>query len=145
MDAAALRVTIDLLAKMHRQPAIDKVVAIEARGFILGGAVAHYLGVGFVPIRKRGKLPGPTFHQVYGLEYGVDAVEIHRDAISSGDRVLLVDDLLATGGTAEAAIRLIESAGGKVEACSFIIDLQSMDGRKRIESLGASVHSLVTL
>jgi adenine phosphoribosyltransferase len=122
---------------------IDKVVGIEARGFILAGAVAHQLSVGFVPVRKKGKLPWRTIQQSYELEYGTDVVEIHEDAIKPGEQVLLVDDLIATGGTAEAAIRLIEKVGGKVVGCSFIIDLPDLKGRDRLEKLGKTVLSLV--
>jgi adenine phosphoribosyltransferase len=119
------------------------VAGIEARGFILGGAVAHGLGAGFVPIRKRGKLPWKTAGHDYELEYGTDRVEMHLDAIASGDRVLLVDDLIATGGTALASIRLIEQMGGRlVEAC-FAIDLPDLGGRKRLEDAGWSVFTLM--
>jgi adenine phosphoribosyltransferase len=122
---------------------IDKVAGIEARGFILAGAVAHQLSVGFVPVRKKGKLPWKTIGQTYDLEYGTDTVEIHEDAVAKGDSVLLVDDLIATGGTAEAAIKLIEKAGGTVVGCSFIIDLPELKGRRRLEKMGKKVLSLV--
>jgi adenine phosphoribosyltransferase len=122
---------------------IDKVAGIEARGFIIAGAVAHQLSVGFVPVRKKGKLPWKTIGQTYDLEYGTDTVEIHEDAVLKGESVLLVDDLIATGGTAEAAIKLIEKAGGNVVGCSFIIDLPELKGRKRLEKMGKKVLSLV--
>jgi len=121
---------------------IDHVAGIEARGFILGGAVAHRLKAGFVPVRKKGKLPGKTIGQEYALEYGTDAVEIHVDAVKPGDHVLLVDDLIATGGTAEAAIKLIERAGAHVLACSFVIDLPELGGRARLEAMGKPVLTL---
>jgi adenine phosphoribosyltransferase len=121
---------------------IDKVVGLEARGFILGGAIAHQLGTGFVPIRKKGKLPGATISQAYTLEYGEAIVEIHDDAITAGERILLVDDLLATGGTAEAGISLIERLGGEIVGCSFIIDLPALGGRKKLEAMGMDVQIL---
>ncbi|MYA87681.1 MAG: adenine phosphoribosyltransferase, partial [Boseongicola sp. SB0662_bin_57] len=121
---------------------IDKVVGLEARGFIIGGAIAHQLSVGFVPVRKQGKLPGATLSQDYELEYGEAVMEIHDDAIDAGDKVLLVDDLLATGGTAEAGIRLVERLGGDIVGCSFIIDLPELGGRSRLEALGMEIHTL---
>jgi len=123
---------------------IDHVAGIEARGFIIGGAVAHRLRAGFVPVRKKGKLPWQTIGQEYSLEYGTDSVEIHIDAITKGEKILLVDDLLATGGTAEAAIKLIERAGGEVVACSFVIDLPELGGRARLEAMGKPVLTLCT-
>ena len=141
--AAGFRETIHAFTERYETQRIDKVAGIEARGFILGGALAHHLGTGFVPIRKRGKLPWETVGHDYELEYGTDRVEMHRDAIQQGERVLLVDDLIATGGTADAAIRLIELVGGElVEAC-FVIDLPDLGGRKRLESRGCSVFTLV--
>jgi len=121
---------------------IDKVVGLEARGFILGGAIAHQLGTGFVPIRKKGKLPGATISQAYTLEYGEAVMEIHDDAIAAGERILLVDDLLATGGTAEAGISLIERLGGEIVSCSFIIDLPALGGRQKLEAMGMDVQIL---
>jgi adenine phosphoribosyltransferase len=121
---------------------IDKVVGLEARGFILGGAIAHQLGTGFVPIRKKGKLPGATISQAYTLEYGESVMEIHDDAIAAGERILLVDDLLATGGTAEAGISLIERLGGEIVSCSFIIDLPALGGRQKLEAMGMDVQIL---
>jgi adenine phosphoribosyltransferase len=123
---------------------VQKVAGIEARGFILGGALAHLLGVGFVPVRKQGKLPYEVIGHDYELEYGTDRVEIHVDAVSRGERVLLVDDLIATGGTAAAAIHLLEQAGGTVVEASFIIELPALGGRKRLEALGQTVHSLIS-
>ena len=142
-DAKAFETTIEALVAPWRAVGIDKVAGIEARGFILGGAVAHGLKAGFVPIRKRGKLPWQTVGSDYELEYGSDRVEMHRDAIHPGETVLLVDDLIATGGTAAASIELIQLVGGTlVEAC-FVIDLPELGGRKRLEHSGHSVFSLV--
>ena len=121
---------------------IDKVVGLEARGFILGGAIAHQLSVGFVPVRKQGKLPGATISQAYTLEYGEAVVELHDDAIQPGEKILVVDDLLATGGTAEAGIKLIERLGGEIISCAFVIDLPDLGGRKRLESMGMDVTVL---
>src|SRR5215475_6989248 len=132
----AFRSAVDQLVQPYAGVRIDKVVGIEARGFILAGAVAHQLSVGFVPVRKKGKLPWKTIGQSYDLEYGTDTVEIHADAVGKGENVLIVDDLIATGGTAEAAIKLIEKAGGNVVGCSFIIDLPELQGRKRLERMG---------
>jgi adenine phosphoribosyltransferase len=121
---------------------IDHVAGIEARGFIVGGAVAHRLRAGFIPVRKKGKLPWQTIGQEYQLEYGTDSVEIHVDAVKPGEKILLVDDLIATGGTAEAGIKLIERAGGEVVACSFVIDLPELGGRARLEAMGKPVLTL---
>jgi adenine phosphoribosyltransferase len=142
-NARAFRTTVDLLVQPYAGTRIDKVAGIEARGFILAGAVAHQLSVGFVPVRKKGKLPWKTIGQSYDLEYGTDTVEIHADAVGKGENVLIVDDLIATGGTAEAAIRLVEKAGGNVVGCSFIIDLPELGGRARLEKLGKKVLTLV--
>lgn len=142
-NARAFRTTVDQLVQPYAGTRIDKVVGIEARGFILAGAVAHQLSVGFVPVRKKGKLPWRTISQTYDLEYGTDTVEIHEDAVVRGENVLLVDDLIATGGTAEAAIRLVERVGAHVVGCSFIIDLPELKGRARLEKLGKRVLSLV--
>ncbi len=142
-DAVGFRRAVDGLVQLHAGVAINKVAGIEARGFILGGAVAHQLSIGFVPVRKKGKLPWKTFGQEYALEYGTDCVEIHEDAIASGDQVLLIDDLLATGGTAAAAIQLIERAGGHVIGSSFVIDLPDLGGRGRLEAMGQKVCTLV--
>lgn len=141
--AEGFRQTIHAFTARYAGQEIDKVAGIEARGFILGGAIAHHLGAGFVPIRKRGKLPWQTVGSDYELEYGSDRVEMHQDAIHPGERVLLVDDLIATGGTAAASIDLIAQVGGKlVEAC-FVIDLPELGGRKRIEQMGHPVFTLV--
>ena len=142
-NARAFRTTVDQLVQPYAGTRIDKVAGIEARGFIIAGAVAHQLSVGFVPVRKKGKLPWKTIGQTYDLEYGTDTVEIHEDAVAKGENVLLVDDLIATGGTAEAAIKLIEKAGGTVVGCSFIIDLPELKGRRRLEKMGKKVLSLV--
>ena len=141
-DPVGFRTAVDELVRPHVGTGIDKVAGIEARGFILGGAVAHQLSTGFVTVRKTGKLPWDTIGEDYQLEYGNDRVEMHTDAIIRGDRVLLVDDLIATGGTAEATIRLIEKAGGQVTGCSFVIDLPDLGGRARIEKMGHQVFSL---
>jgi adenine phosphoribosyltransferase len=142
-DPAGFRAAVDGLLLPFLTAGITQVVGIEARGFILGGAVAHELGRGFVPIRKKGKLPGKTIGQDYSLEYGVDTIEIHADAIGPGDRVLLVDDLIATGGTAEAAIELIRRSGGDVVAAAFVIDLPDLGGVTRLRGKGVDVHALV--
>jgi adenine phosphoribosyltransferase len=133
---------VDQMLHPYAGQRIDVVVGLEARGFILGGAIAHQLGTGFVPIRKKGKLPGTTISQDYTLEYGEAIVEIHDDAIRAGQTVLVVDDLLATGGTAEAGIRLVERLGGVIAGCAFIIDLPDLGGRKRLEAMGMDVHAL---
>lgn len=136
------RMCIDQMLHPYAGAPIDKVVGLEARGFILGGAIAHQLGTGFVPIRKKGKLPGTTISQDYKLEYGEAIVEIHDDAIEAGERILVVDDLLATGGTAEAGITLIERLGGDIVGCSFIVDLPELGGRKKLESMNMDVQVL---
>ncbi len=141
-DPYGFRKVVDELVQPYAGQPITKVAGIEARGFILGGAVAHQLSVGFVPVRKKGKLPGETISAKYELEYGFDQVEIHVDAVKKGDRVLIVDDLVATGGTAEAAIRLIRLAAGEVVGCSFVIDLPDLGGRKKIEATGVKVLTL---
>ena len=122
---------------------IDKIAAIESRGFIIGAALAYPLAAGFVPLRKRGKLPGTTVGRDYELEYGADRIEMHVDAIAAGERVLLIDDLIATGGTATAAAQLIQDAGGKIVECCFVIDLPDLGGRKRLEALGHQVFALM--
>ncbi|HSF92138.1 MAG TPA: adenine phosphoribosyltransferase [Paracoccaceae bacterium] len=141
-DPRGFRMAVDQLLHPYTGLRIDKVVGLEARGFILGGAVAHQLAVGFVPIRKKGKLPGETIEQSYTLEYGEATVEVHTDAIQPGERVLVVDDLLATGGTAEAGIRLVERLGGQVISCAFVVDLPELGGRKRLTDMGMDVHTL---
>jgi adenine phosphoribosyltransferase len=141
-DPRGFRITIDQLLHPYAGMEIDKVVGLEARGFILGGAIAHQLTVGFVPIRKKGKLPGATISESYQLEYGEAVVEVHDDAIQPGEKILLVDDLLATGGTAEAGIKLVERLGGEIVGCAFIVDLPELGGRKKLEALGMEVHAL---
>lgn len=141
-DARGFRKTVDEMVQPLAGTRIDKVVGIEARGFILGGAIAHQLSIGFVPVRKRGKLPWKTLAQEYQLEYGTDSMEIHIDAIQPNENILIVDDLIATGGTAEAAIKLIRAHKGNVVGCSFIVDLPELGGRKRLEALGVQVLSL---
>ncbi|MCY4289897.1 MAG: adenine phosphoribosyltransferase [Aestuariivita sp.] len=138
----SFRLAVDQTLQRLTDLKIDLVVGIEARGFILGGAIAYERSLGFVPIRKKGKLPSRTIEREYSLEYGNAVVEIHDDAIQAGDKVLLADDLLATGGTAEAAINLIERLGGDVIACSFIVDLPELGGRQRLEQLGMRVQTL---
>ncbi|MDE0968651.1 MAG: adenine phosphoribosyltransferase [Octadecabacter sp.] len=141
-DPRGLRIAIDQLLHPYAGKDIDIVVGLEARGFILGGAIAHQLGKGFVPIRKKGKLPGATIEQAYTLEYGEAVMEIHDNAIEAGTKVLMVDDLLATGGTAEAGIKLLEKLGGNVVGCAFVIDLPKLGGRAKLENLGMEVHAL---
>jgi adenine phosphoribosyltransferase len=142
-DADGFRRAIIAMAKPFEASRPDAVAGIEARGFILGGAVADRLGCGFIPIRKKGKLPWKTIGQEYTLEYGVDAIEIHEDAIGRGERILLVDDLIATGGTAEAAVKLIRRSGGEVIGASFIVDLPELGGMTRLAQSGISSHALV--
>jgi adenine phosphoribosyltransferase len=141
-DPRGFRLAIDQLLHPYVGTKIDKIVGLEARGFILGGAIAHQLSLGFVPIRKKGKLPGKTIEQAYTLEYGEAVMEVHDDALQPGERVLLIDDLLATGGTAEAGIKLIERMGAEVMGCGFIIDLPALGGRKKLEGMGMDVHVL---
>lgn len=141
-DPRGFRMAIDQMLHPYAGMEIDKVIGLEARGFILGGAIAHQLSVGFVPIRKKGKLPGTTISQNYTLEYGEAIVEIHDDALQPGEKILLVDDLLATGGTAEAGIKLIERLGAEIIGCAFIIDLPDLGGRKLLQKLGMDVHIL---
>jgi adenine phosphoribosyltransferase len=140
----AFRSAVDQLVQPYAGVRIDKVAGIEARGFILGGAVAHQLSVGFVPVRKKGKLPWRTIGEDYALEYGVDRVEIHEDAVKKGENVIVVDDLIATGGTAFAAIKLLERVGSKVIGCCFVIDLPDLGGAEKIRALGKEVNSLVS-
>ena len=141
-DPVGLRVTINELVNRYTGVRLDKIAGVESRGFIIGSALAYQLGVGFVPVRKKGKLPAETIGQDYQLEYGTDRVEIHVDAINKGEKVLLVDDLIATGGTAEAAASLIEEAGGEIIECCFVIDLPDLGGRKRLEGKGYKVFTL---
>ncbi len=141
-DPVGLRIMIHELVNRYTGKKIDKVAGIESRGFILGAPLAYLLGVGFVPVRKKGKLPAETVGHDYELEYGVDRIEMHTDAIASGEKVLLVDDLIATGGTAEAAVMLIRKLGGEVVECAFAIDLPDIGGTKRLEKLGVTTFAL---
>jgi adenine phosphoribosyltransferase len=143
-DARAFRRAVDELVQPWAGTKIDKVAGVEARGFILGGAVAHQLSAGFVPIRKKGKLPHTTVSIPYSLEYGLDHMEMHEDAVSKGERVILVDDLIATGGTAEGAIKLLRQMGAEVVAACFVIDLPDLGGAAKIESHDVPVRSLVS-
>ncbi|MCB1478152.1 MAG: adenine phosphoribosyltransferase [Tepidamorphaceae bacterium] len=142
-NAQAFRRTVDELVQPWAGSKIDKVAGIEARGFILGGAVAHQVSAGFVPIRKKGKLPFETVRIAYSLEYGIDEMEMHKDAIAPGEKVILVDDLIATGGTAEAAVKLMQNIGAQVVAACFVIDLPELGGRAKVEALGVPVRTLV--
>lgn len=141
-DPVGLRIAIHELVNRYTGMRIDKVAAIESRGFIIGAPLAYLLGAGFVPVRKKGKLPAETVGQDYELEYGTDRIEIHTDAIAKGERVLLVDDLIATGGTAEAAASLIKKIGGEIVECAFVIDLPDIGGRQRLEKQGYGVFAL---
>ena len=141
-DPVGLRATVDELTLRYKDVKIDKVAGIEARGFIIGTPLAYALGKGFVPIRKKGKLPAATIGQEYELEYGTDCIEIHTDAVANGEKILLVDDLIATGGTAEAACKLIEKMGGKVVECCFVIDLPDLGGCARLKERSQKVFSL---
>jgi adenine phosphoribosyltransferase len=142
-DARAFRRAVDELVNPYAGGKVDKVAGIEARGFILGGAVAHQLSAGFVPIRKKGKLPHKTVRVSYLLEYGSDEIEMHADALVKGERVVLVDDLIATGGTAGAAVELLRQLGAEVVAACFIIDLPELGGAEKLRSLGVNVRTLM--
>lgn len=142
-DPTAFKQTIDLLAERYKDQKIDVIVGIEARGFILGAALAYAMGIGFVPIRKKGKLPGKTIAQNYELEYGVDTIEIHIDAIEKGQNCLLVDDLLATGGTILGAVELVEKTGGVVHECCFLVDLPEIGGSKKLDAKNLKWFALV--
>jgi adenine phosphoribosyltransferase len=142
-NARAFRRAIDELVQPYAGAKIDKIAGMEARGFILGGAVAHQLSAGFVPIRKKGKLPHATLSVAYSLEYGIDEMEMHTDALVAGERVLLVDDLIATGGTAEGAVKLLRSAGAEVVAAVFVIDLPDLGGAAKLKALGVPVRTLI--
>lgn len=141
-DPRGFRIAVDQLLAPYAGQRIEAVAGLEARGFILGGAVAHQLSAGFVPIRKKGKLPGAVIAEDYTLEYGAETVEVHDDAIPPGTSVLLVDDLLATGGTAVAGLRLLDRLGATVVGCAFVIDLPDLGGRARLEAMGQQVHTL---
>ncbi|MGO9360909.1 MAG: adenine phosphoribosyltransferase [Xanthobacteraceae bacterium] len=142
-DARAFRRAVDELVQPWAGSKVDKVAGIEARGFILGGAVAHQLSAGFVPIRKKGKLPHTTVKIAYSLEYGLDEMEVHADAIGPGERVILIDDLIATGGTAEGAVKLMRQIGANVIAACFIIDLPALGGADKLRGLGVPVRTLM--
>lgn len=139
----AFRRAVDELVQPYAGTKIDKIAGMEARGFILGGAVAHQLSAGFVPIRKKGKLPHTTIRIAYSLEYGVDEMEMHVDAVQPGEKVILVDDLIATGGTAEGAVKLLRQMGADIVSACFVIDLPELGGRKKLEDLGVEVRTLV--
>ncbi|MEM9288095.1 MAG: adenine phosphoribosyltransferase [Pseudomonadota bacterium] len=142
-EPAAFKTAVSALSKPFLEAGITKVVGIEARGFILGGAVAYDLGIGFVPMRKRGKLPFDVIGQDYELEYGTDRLEMHVDAVADHDRILLVDDLIATGGTAAAAIDLLQLGGAQVTSAAFVIDLPDLGGLARVEAKGVKGHALI--
>lgn len=135
-DPVGLKICVDDFVKRYRNTDFDIIVGIEARGFILGGALAYSLGKGFVPVRKKGKLPAETVGVTYDLEYGTDTIEMHKDAILKGQKVLIIDDLLATGGTALAAAKLVEKLGGKVVEIAFIVDLPDVGGGKKLTKAG---------
>ena len=143
-DARAFRQTVDELVQPLAGMKIDKVAGIEARGFILGGAVAHQLSVGFIPLRKKGKLPHATRSVQYALEYGVDAMEMHLDAVAADERVFLVDDLIATGGTALAAVQLLREAGAEIVAAGFVVDLPDLGGADRLRAQGVTLSILTS-
>jgi adenine phosphoribosyltransferase len=142
-DASAFKETVERLVSPLKGVAVDKVAAIEARGFIVGGAVAHQLGAGFIPLRKKGKLPHRTRAVEYALEYGTDCMEMHMDAIVEGERVLLIDDLIATGGTAMAAVSLLREAGARVIGAAFVIDLPDLGGAARLREAGIETTALI--
>jgi adenine phosphoribosyltransferase len=143
-DARAFRRAVDELVQPWAGSKIDKVAGIEARGFIIGGAVAHQVSAGFIPIRKKGKLPHKRVSIAYSLEYGLDEMEMHEDAVVKDDRVILVDDLVATGGTAEGAVKLLRQMGAQVLAACFIIDLPDLGGAEKIRQLGVPVRTLIS-
>jgi adenine phosphoribosyltransferase len=142
-NARAFRQAVDLMAQPWVGTRVDRVAGIEARGFILGGVLAHQLAAGFVPIRKKGKLPHTTVRVAYSLEYGLDEMEMHRDAVQPGEQVILVDDLIATGGTAQAAVQLLRSLGAEILGACFIIDLPDLGGSARLAALEVPVRTLV--
>jgi adenine phosphoribosyltransferase len=142
-DAEGFRLAIARFARHYRDARIAKVAAVEARGFIIGAAIAHELKAGFVPLRKPGKLPAPHLSEDYQLEYGMDRLQVHVDALHQGERVLVADDLIATGGTAEAACKLVERCGARVVECCFVIELRDLGGRARLAQQGHGVYSLL--
>lgn len=141
-DPAGFKACIDSLIERYQGKPIDKIVGIESRGFMFAAPLAYALGIGFIPVRKPGKLPGKTIGHDYALEYGTDRIEVHDDAISPGEHVLIVDDLLATGGTAHAAATLVQKIGGTVLECAFLVNLPDIGGRQRLERMGLSVFAL---
>ena len=142
LDPSGIRDTIDEFVKRYKGMKIDKIVAIESRGFLIGAPLAYLLDIGLVLIRKPGKLPYETISQDYKLEYGTDQIEVHIDAIDSGDKVLIVDDLIATGGTAEASVKLVQKMQAEIVECCFIVDLPDLGGSARLENLGQKVFTL---
>jgi adenine phosphoribosyltransferase len=142
-NARGFKAAIEQMAAPYAGSRIEAVAGIEARGFILGGAIADRLGCGFVPLRKKGKLPWKTIGQEYILEYGVDIIEMHEDAVRRGERILIVDDLIATGGTVEAAVKLVKRSGGEIVGATFIIDLPELGGMRKLAALGINSHVLM--
>ncbi len=140
-DPVGLKICIDDFVQRYKEKEIDIIVGIDSRGFILGGALAYLLEKGFVPVRKKGKLPAATEKEEYALEYGTDTIEIHKDAISLGQKVLIIDDLLATGGTANAAAKLVKKLGGEIMELAFIVDLPDLGGKKKLEQAGYAVYA----
>jgi len=141
LNPEAFNYACDVLYERYKKQKIDKIVAIDARGFVFGGVLAYKLNVGFVPVRKKGKLPSSTIQADYTLEYGVNTVEMHDDSISKGERIVIVDDLIATGGTIAAAVKLVEQLGGKIIECAFIVELPDLKGREKISN--QAVFSMV--
>jgi adenine phosphoribosyltransferase len=144
-DHVAFAGAVDAIVAHHGRGTIDKVVGIEARGFILAAPVAYHFGAGFVPVRKKGKLPGPTYEAAYALEYGEAVLQVQQDAFTPGERVLIVDDVLATGGTVAATARLVREAGGDLAGASVLLELTFLGGRDRLTAAGVDVHALVTV
>ena len=142
-DAQGFKACIAQMTEPYRVQPVDAIAGIEARGFILGGAMADKLGCGFIPIRKKGKLPWKVHRQSYALEYGEDTIEIHQDAVGKGDRILIVDDLIATGGTAEAAAKLIRRCEGEIVGAAFVIDLPEIGGAAKLKAMGIDVFALM--
>ena len=141
-NPVGLKSAIDQLAEHYRDTKIDRIAVIESRGFLLGAPLAYLMNTGLVLIRKKGKLPAATIGEDYDMEYGTNTIEVHTDAISSGDRILLIDDLIATGGTAEAAVKLIRKCGGEVVECAFLVDLPELGGKERLKKIGCSTFAL---